>query len=76
MTDEAAPLPGRGFLEDCRIETSAFITHLPTGLLARGTTVEEATADLAHELVRRGDISINDARAALGLPEMRLDGEG
>jgi hypothetical protein len=69
-----------GFLKDCRIdtsrniaETSVRITHLPTGVQCDGATVDEAAGKLSQTLVQRGDISVNDARAAMGLPEFRED---
>ena len=44
------------------------LTHQPTGLMAKGTSRDEALAKLATVLIGRGDLRINDARAAMGLP--------
>lgn len=43
------------------------LTHRPTGVMAKGATKGEALAKLGTVLIGRGDISINDARAAMGL---------
>lgn len=43
------------------------LTHRPTGVMAKGATKGEALAKLGTMLIGRGDISINDARAAMGL---------
>ena len=47
----------------------------PPPLEQRVAALERALASLMHTLVRRGDISINDARAAHGLLFEHLDGE-
>jgi hypothetical protein len=67
--------PGPGFLKDCRIDVfrnetdeAVRITHLPTGVTVSAPTREEAVAELGRQLIASGDISINDARAAMGLP--------
>jgi hypothetical protein len=69
----------RLFLNDCQVDASfdgrgkfARIVHLPTGITAEGEW-GAAVAAVARKLIERGDISINDARAALGLPEWNED---
>lgn len=65
----------RGFLADCRVDVyragfspvTVRITHLPTGLSAEGEW-DAAVDELALKLLSRGGISVNDARAARGLP--------
>lgn len=79
---EAGAMTRGGFLNDCRIdtfrnsaETSFRITHLPTGVEAEGGW-DEAVAELGRELLQRGGITVNDARAAMGLrPFEYLGGE-
>ena len=44
------------------------LTHQPTGIMAKAATTGEALAKLATVLIGRGDITINDGRAAMGLP--------
>jgi hypothetical protein len=44
------------------------ITHLATGKYAEAPTCDEALGKLVMELVQCGDITINDARKAHGLP--------
>jgi hypothetical protein len=68
----AAPSPS--FMDDVREDVSrsgsveaARLTHLPTGVTGEGGTREAAVADLVSKLTERGGISINAARAALGL---------
>jgi len=56
-----------------RVE-SVRLTHLPTGVTAKAGTRDKAIAALALALAHRGDITINDARAALGLPALKLEG--
>lgn len=41
-------------------------THLPSGIQGRGVDRDRALEELSVILVARGDISINDARAAMG----------
>jgi len=48
------------------------LTHLPTGIVVDAATEDEAVAKLGAALVSGGDISINDARQALGLPEFEF----
>jgi hypothetical protein len=70
------------WLADVREDESGLrLTHLPTGFSAEGDTYEGALAKLAEVLTARGTISVNDARAALGLPPqefttMPLAGKG
>jgi hypothetical protein len=75
----AAEAPGHGFMKDVRTDVfrhehieAVRLTHLPTGVVAEGATKDEAVAKLGAALIARGDISINDARAALGLPELEM----
>ncbi len=63
-----------GFLKECREDTfrherveSVRLTHLPTGIVAEAPTRDEAISKLGQVLLSRGDISVNDARAAYGL---------
>ena len=44
------------------------LTHLPTGVAAEGSSRDEAVARLSRALLQRGDISVNAARRAHGLP--------
>jgi hypothetical protein len=62
------------FMDDVREETSGNehaghvrLTHLPTGVTAEGPTRDHAVARLGQALLTGGHISINSARAALGL---------
>ncbi len=71
-----AEAPEPGFLKDCRVDVyrherveSVKITHLPTGTVAVAPTKDEAVAKLGAALIAQGDISINQARLAHGLPE-------
>ena len=74
----AETVPGRdhaAWLKDVRYDVysnnagqSVRATHLPTGLQVTAATKDRALADLASLLVSKGDIRVNDARAALGLP--------
>ena len=50
------------------VTESVLLTHRPTGVRAEGATRDAALWKLAAELMWRGDISVNDARAAHGLP--------
>ena len=50
------------------ITEEVLLTHQPTGIMAKGATKGEALAKLATVLIGRGDITINDGRAAMGLP--------
>lgn len=65
----AGPVLGR--LAPCSVR----ITHLPTGVTAEApgdselSARREATRKLSASLASRGDITINDGRRALGLPE-------
>lgn len=45
------------------------LTHVPTGIVVDAPTEGEAIRKLAAALASRGDITINDGRRALGLPE-------
>jgi len=47
---------------------SVTATHRPTGLQVTAPTQEQALTDLAALLQGKGKITINDARAAIGLP--------
>ena len=80
----ALEAPQPGFLTDCRIDYfrdglqggAVRITHLPTGVTVEGEAgagdlrdlARKLAADLGGTLVKSGDITINDARAAEGLP--------
>jgi len=68
-----------GFMKDVRVDVyrherveSVRLTHLPTGIVVDAATEDEAVAKLGAALVSGGDISINDARQALGLPEFEF----
>lgn len=72
----AAAGPGPDFMKDVRTDVyrherveSVKLTHLPTGTVAVAPSRDEAVAKLALALAARGDITINDGRRALGLPE-------
>jgi hypothetical protein len=65
------------WLKECREDVfrtgqvdAVRLTHLPTGIAAEGRGHNEAVAKLAHELIVRGRISVNDARAAHNLPPL------
>ena len=75
IAQEKAAQDHAAWLKDVRYDVysdsaghSARATHLPSGLQAIAATKERALSDLASLLVSRGDIRVNDARAALGLP--------
>ena len=67
-----------GFMKDVEIQgvyvfgtsepVSWRLQHKPTGIIVEYPTREEAVWRLGFELVKRGDITVNDARAASGLP--------
>lgn len=68
-----------GFMKDVRVDVyrperieAVRLTHLPTGIVVDAPTEDEAVAKLGAALVSGGDISINDARQALGLPELEI----
>jgi hypothetical protein len=71
-----------GFLKDCRLDmfrhgqaaTRVRLTHLPTGVVVDAPSRDEATWQMGAELIWRGDITINDARAAHGLPPFEFAG--
>jgi hypothetical protein len=48
------------------------VSDVPT-LEQRVAALEASLASLLGTLIRRGDITINDARATMGLPEFRED---
>ena len=66
-----AGLPGQ-------VPPAVRITHLPTGITAEASgdselsVRSEAIRKLASSLAARGDITINDGRRALGLPEWEM----
>lgn len=72
--------PPRCFMDDVRItwgrrpwRDSVDLLHEPTGRHSEGLRLHNAIADLALQLVQHGDITINDARRAMGMPEWKED---
>jgi hypothetical protein len=71
------------WLKECRKDVfraeqveAVRLTHLPTGVVAEGRDRDEAVTRMAQELFSRGKISVNDARAAHGLPPLHPEPSG
>jgi hypothetical protein len=56
------------------VEQRVMVTHIPTRRYAEAATQDEALTILAADLVGSGDIPINDARKAHGLPPFDIAG--
>jgi hypothetical protein len=54
------------------VEQRVMVTHIPTGKRAEAVTRGEALAELLADLMGSGDISINAARKAYGLPPFEI----
>lgn len=76
--------PDKTWLDDVHVErrsdrwwdSTIRLLHTPTGVTSSAgnlDAVRNAITDIALQLVHRGDITVNQARRALQLPEWRDD---
>jgi hypothetical protein len=74
LAEDRKPAADQGSLDPAvfAVGQRITVTHIPTGKWAEAVTRGEALAELLADLVGSGDISINAARKAYGLPPFEI----